>query len=183
MHYRDTTLVAPADPELALPASLAPWERLVSTWRRLWPIGWLFNSGSPMGRRLVERIRSTLVGEGPSALAWSRYTVVVLDISPQDDPLDYAENVLRKCGYDSPEAAARERADLPLGSYHCHEQHLTPKQRKYLAPQAEDEILRAALILGLCGPSFYARDRAHIWTSGRLARAVGLYKTVGFYEN
>ena len=116
MHYRDTTLVAPADPELALPASFATWERLVSTWRSLWPIGWLFNSGSPMGRRLVERIRSTLVGEGPSALAWSRYTVVVLDLSPQDDPLDYAEKMLRKCGNDTPEAAARARTDLPLGS-------------------------------------------------------------------
>ena len=45
------------------------------------------------------------------------------------------------------------------------------------------DILETALILGRCGPSFYANDRPVLWTEGRLLRAVHLYRPVSFYED
>ena len=60
---------------------------------------------------------------------------------------------------------------------------LTEKEKRGKYPQTDDEFLRAALILGLCGPNFYSPDRTVIWTEARLTRAVGLYQPTGFYED
>ena len=183
MHHYDTHLAAPALRALALPFPFGDGSRLPGLLRDLPLIGWLFNIGGPMSRRRSERICSTLVGNTASSLGWPRRLVVALHFPHGVDPLEYAEAVLKRAGYDAPEQAAQQRTDLPTGTYYCHAQKLSATERQLLAVQSDDEFLRAALILGLCGPNFYARDRALIWSAGRLTRTVGLFKTTGFYED
>jgi len=42
--------------------------------------------------------------------------------------------------------------------------------------------LHVALILGLCGPSFYSADRPLIWSEVRLSRRLILYSATNFYD-
>ena len=42
--------------------------------------------------------------------------------------------------------------------------------------------LEVALILGLCGPAFYAPDRPLIWSEARLSRRLVLYRCSEFYD-
>lgn len=146
-------------------------------------IGWLFNMGGPMSRRRTERIHSTLLSQTRSALQWPRQFIVVLEFPAHTSPIDYAEGLLQQAGFKTPEQALQQRTDLPTGMYYCHTQKLTDRHRRLARPQTDDERLRAALLLGLCGPNFYSSDRTVIWTEARLTRAVGLYRPGGFYED
>ena len=97
--------------------------------------------------------------------------------------MEFVEELLERSGFSTPVEALKHRTDLPTGMHYCHTKKLDIDQGQRIAPQTDDEILRAALILGLCGPNFYSPDRTVIWTEARLTRAVGLYQPTGFYED
>ena len=61
--------------------------------------------------------------------------------------------LLEKAGFATPDEALAHRTDLPVGMHYCHAKKLTEKEKRGKSPQTDDEFLRAALILGLCGPS------------------------------
>ena len=183
MHKCYPLLAAQAPRILMVPYLLSPWLWLPGLLRDLPLIGWLFNTGGPMSRSRTERIHSTLLSQTRSALQWPRQSIVVLEFPAHISPIDYAEGLLKQAGFATPDQALQQRTDLPTGMYYCHTQKLTDRHRRLELPQTDDERLRAALILGLCGPNFYSSDRAVIWTESRLTRAVGLYQLGGFYED
>ena len=183
MHKCYPLLAARAGRILMGPYLLNPWLSLPGLLRDLPLIGWLFNMGGPMSRRRTERIHSTLLGQARSALQWPRQSIVVLEFPVHIAPIDYVEALLKQAGFTSPNQALQKRTDLPMGMYYCHTQKLTERHRRLALPQTDDERLRAALLLGLCGPNFYSPDRTVIWTEARLTRAVGLYRPGGFYED
>ena len=146
-------------------------------------IGWLFNMGGPMSRRRTERIHSTLLDNTRSGIQWPRQELVVLHFPPGVSPVEYVEKVLATSGFSTPDGALKHYRDLPAGMHYCHTVTLDKQARQQASPQTDGAFLRAALILGLCGPNFYSPDRTAIWTEARLTRAVGLYHIGGFYED
>jgi hypothetical protein len=166
-----------------LPTVLGDLLWLPGLLRNLPWIGWLFNVGGPMSRRRTERIRSTLLGQTRSEIQWPRHLLVALNFPENVSPVDYVEALLEKAGYATPSEALQHQTDLPAGMHYCHTQKLEEREKGQHAPQTDGEFLRAALILGLCGPNFYSPDRLVIWTEARLTRAVGLYRPGGFYED
>ncbi len=183
MHNRHTLLAAQPAYPIALPSLLHDLLQLPGLLRDLPVIGWLFNSGSPMSRRRTERIRSTLLDNIRSKIQWPRQDLVVLHFPEGIPPLEYVEGLLEKASFSTPGEALRHHSDLPTGMHYCHAKKLTEKEKRGKSPQTDEEFLRAALILGLCGPNFYSPDRTVIWTEARLTRAVGLYQPTGFYED
>ena len=183
MHNRHPLLAAQAAGPLALPSLLSDLLQLPGLLRDLPVIGWLFNSGSPMSRRRTERIRSTLLGTTRSGIQWPRQHLVGLDFPQGISPLTYVESLLGKAGFSTPDEALKDRTDLPAGRHFCHTQKLVEDERARISPHRDEEFLRAALVLGLCGQHFYAPDSTIIWTESRLTRVVGLYQPAGFYEH
>lgn len=183
MHNRHPLMAAQAADPLALPPLLHDLLLLPGLLRDLPVFGWLFNSGGPMSRRRTERVRSTLLDNIRSGLQWPRQDLVVLHFPRRIPPVEYVEGLLEKAGFSTPGEALKHRTDLPTGMHYCHTKKLDEDKRRRISPQTDDEFLRAALILGLCGPNFYSSDRTAIWTEARLTRAVGLYQPTGFYED
>ncbi len=183
MHNRHPLLATRSARPLALPSLLHDLLQLADLLRDLPGIGWLFNMGGPMSRRRTERIRSTLLGNFCSGIKWPRQYIVVLHFPEGISPVEFVEELLEKSGFSTPVEALKHRTDLPAGMHYCHTKKLDIDEKQRIAPQTDDEILRAALILGLCGPNFYSPDRTVIWTEARLTRAVGLYQPTGFYED
>jgi hypothetical protein len=183
VHNRHTLLAAKPAYPIALPSLLHDLLQLPGLLRDLPVIGRLFNSGSPMSRRRTERIRSTLLDNIRSKIQWPRQCFIVLDFPVEVSPVEYVEELLEKAGFATPDDALAHRTDLPVGMHYCHAKKLTEKEKREKSPQTDDEFLRDALILGLCGPNFYSPDRTVIWTEARLIRAVGLYQPTGFYED
>jgi hypothetical protein len=175
-----------ADP-LALPPLLHDLPHLPDLLRDLLrdlPIfRWLFKNGGPMSRRRTEHIHSTLLDNIRSKIQWPRQCFIALDFPVEVSPVEYVEELLEKAGFATPDEALAHRTDLPVGMHYCHAKKRTEKEKRGKSPQTDDEFLRAALILGLCGPNFYSPDRTVIWTEARLTRAVGLYQPTGFYED
>jgi hypothetical protein len=146
-------------------------------------IGRLLNAGAPMSRRRKERIRSSLLEGGDSGMEWERQAVVSLPPTRDGCPVAFSEQLLEQAGFRSPDEAAASRADLPAGVLHCLEYTSCLHESGLLQPIPDDEFLRLALILGLCGKTHYDSHRPVIWTEGRLRRAVMLYQPRGFYED
>ena len=183
MHNHHTLLATQSACPLALPPLLHDLLQLPDLLCDLPVIGWLFNMGSPMSRRRTEHIRSTFLDNVRSGIQWPRQDLIVLHFPKGIPPLEYVEGLLEKAGFSTPNEALNQRTDLPAGMHYCHTKKLDIDQKQRISPQTDDEFLRAALILGLCGPNFYSPDRTVIWTEARLNRAVGLYQTGGFYED
>ena len=183
MHNRHTLLATQAAYPLALPPLLHDLLQFPGLLRDLPVFGWLFNSGGPMSRERTERICSTLLDNIRSGLQWPLRDLVVLKFPKKVAPVEYVEDLLEKAGFATPGEALQHRTDLPVSMHYCHARKLTEEEKRQKSPQTDDEFLRAALILGLCGPNFYSPDRTIIWTDARLTRAVGLYQPSGFYED
>ncbi len=188
MHLYDT-LVAEGT-GLALP----PWVVDPVGWLRKLPdisglsCGWkrivrLFNSGSPTSRTRREALKSTLLHNVQMDLNWPCRLTLVLDFPNAVSPVSYTEVLLEKLGYRTPEDALLAQKDLPDRLHYCHNYHPSQDEISKLSPGSDAEFLRSALILGLCGPSYYDPDRPVIWTAARLTRAVGLFLPRGFYED
>jgi len=135
--------------------------------------GW----GGPPARQRQERIASTLLGRDDGEIRCPRVIRLGFDLTAGQDPLEVLEALLFDAGCDTPEALRRVIA-LPQRPYICRPDAGTPPCTLG-SPRAE--VLRHALMLGLCTAHLYDPARPVIWTRGSLSRALELFDPEGFY--
>lgn len=153
---------------MILPA--AEMEELIAEYRA--------NSGGPMSRTRTERIRSTLLGRGTGSIDCPLVLRLGLDFG-EDNPREVLGSLLGQAGLLTPEDL-RERIDMPPGPLLC--RPLPESVPRLEVARAEGgEVLRQALLLGLCTAQRFDPERLVLWTTASLGRALELYDPRGFY--
>jgi hypothetical protein len=135
--------------------------------------GW----GQPPARQRQERIASTLLGRHDGPIHCPRVIRIGFDLTARQDPLEVLEALLFDAGCGTPEELRRAIA-LPDRPYICRPDAGTPPCTLG-SPRAE--VLRHALMLGLCTAHLYNPSRPVIWTRGSLSRSLELFDPEGFY--
>lgn len=97
------------------------------------------------------------------------------------DLFDYIWKIMNDFGYKNPDEL-RSSLKIPQKRLICMDLRRDKKIETALKKLKKEEILRNALILGLCSKYFYDPDRPVIWTSSSLKRIVSLYDIGGFYD-
>jgi hypothetical protein len=143
------------------------------------PGGYWANTGGPMSRTRKERIVSSILGDSGGFIKCPLLIRVGLRFQGQRSPVGTMEQLLRDEGYATPDAL-REVFELP--SHSLLARPVQSASWRLEVPAADRlEILRQALILGLCSSQMYDPGRPVLWTENSLARALELYDPVGFY--
>jgi hypothetical protein len=134
------------------------------------------NMGPPTHQRR-EHITSTLLGKNDGEIRCPRLIRLGLAFLPEEDPVEAIGKILDEEGYGSPEQL-RDVIAIPVRPYLCQ-----PSSRVALCQLASPrgEVLRQALMLGLCTAHLFDPARPVIWTSGSLTRVVDLFDPRGFY--
>ncbi|MBK7931995.1 MAG: hypothetical protein IPK01_00585 [Acidobacteria bacterium] len=144
--------------------------------------GMQFNYGAPPRMRTT-RMRETLLGDAEKSIAWPRRERVGLVFDKDITPLEFLEEILEARVIDSPEEL-RAIFQIPAQMLTCRPiGHDAEGLVKVDRLADEDAVLRHALILGLCGPSFYDPNKAVIWTNSRLSRTLDLFEPGRFYAD
>jgi hypothetical protein len=135
--------------------------------------GW----GGPPSRSRRERIKSSLLGNDDGQIRCPRIIRIGFFLSSGDNPMESLETLLAEEGYGSPEDL-RSDITIPDRPYICRPA-LPPGPCPFSAPRVE--VLRQALMLGLCTAQVFDPARPVIWTKGSLSRVVELFDPEGFY--
>lgn len=147
------------------------------------PEGMRFNYGSPPPPMRTSRMRTTLLGDTEKLIGWPQRERVGLVFEKDVSPLEFLESLLRFRKISSPEDL-RLMFEIPPQMLTCrpigNEADGLVKVDRFAD---EDAVLRHALILGLCGPSFYDPNKAVIWTNSRLSRTLDLFEPGRFYAD
>jgi len=124
----------------------------------------------------------TLLGDPEKEIAWPLVERVGLLFEHSENPLVFIEKLLRREGFRSPEELRKE-LEIPPGMLTC--RTIGDDAEGVVDIQRADPkiVLRQALILGLCGPSFYDPNKAVIWTNSRLSRKLDLFAPGRFYAD
>ena len=128
----------------------------------------------------TENIRATILGNPEIETMWPRVETVGIVFEDEVAPLEFIGKLLRNQGFRSPEEL-RRKFTLPAGLLAC--QDAFHRGLPCTGEAKPEELLRQALILGLCGPSFYDPNKAVIWTNSRLLRRLDLFEPGRFYED
>jgi hypothetical protein len=143
----------------------------------LCPDEYLFNIGPPMRHESIA-VKSSLFKESKASIRWKIVEMVGLDFEGRS-PIDVVEHALAECGFDSSDDLLN-RFTIPQMILACRAVPPSTDIPK-VSEISKENLLRHALILGLCGPSIYDPQRPIIWTNNRLGRAVQLYETGRFF--
>ena len=136
------------------------------------------NAGwGPPSRSRRERITSSLLGRDDGEVRCPKVISIGFDIPPGDDPLERLLDLLVDEGYEQPEDL-RHRIQIPDRPFVC--QPSTHAGCSLDAPAAE--VLRQAVMLGLCTAQLFDPARPVIWTRSSLTRVVDLFDLQGFYQ-
>ena len=142
------------------------------------PLGPLANAGGPMSRTRTERVRSSLLGRDAG---WIRCPSVIrlgLDFGGRD-PLDTLRGLLHAEGALTAEDL-RPRFPLPGRALIC--RPLPGDAARLSLDEAEPpDVLRQALLLGLCTAHRFDPERPVLWTRASVTRALELFDPEGFY--
>jgi hypothetical protein len=139
----------------------------------------LANSGGPMSRSHHERISSTLLGRDDGAIRCPRSLRLGLIFPTRADPVKMIETILRTGGYVSAEDL-RDEFGLPAGRLIC--RPLDPVMPRLEVRGADArEVLKQALLLGLCTAQLFDAERPVLWTQTSLTRGLELFDPAGFY--
>jgi len=136
------------------------------------------NMGGPMSRTRKERVSSTLLGRDGGPIRCPRVIRLGLDFGGKA-PVETLGRILAEEGYGSQEDL---REDFPLP-----ERRLVCRplpggaERLPVATGARAEVLRQALMLGLCTAQLFDPLRPVLWTEASLARGLELFDPAGFY--
>ena len=128
-------------------------------------------------------IRVSVFGNETMKIRWPRTERVGLVFDGRRSPINLIEDLLEQSGFRSPEEL-RPVFAIPPRPLTC--RLLEPAATEGLVDTrtgAPEEILRQALILGLCGPDIYDPDRPVIWTRSRLTRKADLFEVGDFYAD
>jgi len=140
------------------------------------------NFGQPPAQYRTEHAVETLLGNPEMEIAWPLRERVGLIFKGGESPLKVIETLLKREGFRSPEEL-RKKLEIPPGMLTC--QTIRDDADGVVDVQRADPgiVLRQALILGLCGPSFYDPNKAVIWTNSRLSRKLDLFAPGRFYAD
>ena len=144
----------------------------VSTPDRHANAGW-----GPPARSRRERITSSLLGRDDGEIRCPRVIRIGFDIRQGDDPLERLHDLLMEEGYDRPEDL-RHHFEIPDRPYMCRPSTQATCSLDAPAP----EVLRQALMLGLCSAQLFDPARPVIWTRSSLSRVVDLFDLQEFYQ-
>lgn len=136
------------------------------------------NVGGPMSRTRTERIQCSLLGQDED---WIRCpSVIRLGLAfGRNDPLKTLRRILRAADLLTPEDL-RARMGVPERPLIC--RPLPPEVGRLVVKEAEpDEVLRQALLLGLCTAHRFDPERPVLWTRTSVTRALELFDPEGFY--
>ncbi len=112
---------------------------------------------------------------------FTKIMTVGLFFENNKDPYDYIWKIMNNFGYKNPDEL-RTNLKIPEKRLICVDLRRDKKIETLLNKMKKEEILRNALILGLCSKYFYDSDRPIIWISSSLRRIVSLYDIGGFYD-
>ena len=140
---------------------------------------WWANTGGPASRTRKMRIASSLLGQEDGHIRCPRVIRLGLQFPEGVDPVAYANTVLTDQGHSHPEDL-RDRFAPPERPYVCRAAPLDAPRLDVATAKAE-EVLRQALLLGLCTAHRYDPLRTVLWTQASLTRALELFDTEGFY--
>jgi hypothetical protein len=142
------------------------------------PLARIANIGGPMSRSRTERIRCSLLGQDGG---WIRCPSVIrlgLDFGRRD-PLAELHRLLHAEGLPTAEDL-RPRVLVPERPLIC--RPLTPAAGRLAVKEAKpEEVLRQALLLGLCTAYRFDPERPVLWTRTSVTRALELFDPEGFY--
>ena len=130
-----------------------------------------------MSRTRRERIRSTLLGRDGGEIRCPCVIRLGFALLPGENPLESIGTLLGDAGYGSPEDL-RSDIEIPDRPYICRPSS-SPPPCALSAPAVE--VLRQALMLGLCTAQLFDPGRPVLWTRGSLTRVVDLFDPAGFY--
>ena len=145
----------------------------------LWAV---FNIGGPMSRTRIQKVSSSILGDRNRTIHWPRLFKIGIAFPDNRSPREYMEDFMERHKFTTPDEC-RKRIVLPSGTYFCRTVQCDEGSKIDTLSAHPDEVLRAALILGLCNSNNFNVDRPVIWTDGRLARTVELYEIGSFYDN
>jgi hypothetical protein len=140
-----------------------------------------FNYGSPPKTKTTQ-ITVTMLGNDDISIAWPQRERVGLIFKYGASPLTVIETLLKKEGFRSPEDL-REEFDIPPAPLTCREVRNQSVGLVNADPGDPKAVLRQALILGLCGPTYYDPKKAVIWTDNRLSRKLDLFQPERWYAD
>ena len=140
-------------------------------------IYWRCNSGGPSSRRRTERLRASILGKDDGVIRCPRVTRLALDFG-RANPLTVMHALLGEHGLEHAEQL-REVFNPSEDRCICR-LDLSP-QRLRVADADPKELLRQALLLGLCTTVLYDPQRPVLWTRSSLSRCLELYDGGGFY--
>jgi hypothetical protein len=135
------------------------------------------NSGGPRSRSRTERLTASLLGNDDGAVRCPRVIRLGLDFG-RKDPLAAVHALLWEHGLEHAEQL-REMFKPSQDPCIC---RLDPKPRRLLVADADPvEVLRQAMLLGLCTSWLYDPERPVLWTRSSLSRCLELFDGRGFY--
>ncbi len=137
------------------------------------------NIGGPMSRTRTLRVASSLLGKDEGFIRCPRIIRLGLLFPEGIDPVNLTNDLLHESGFQHPEDL-RDCFDPPPMPYLCRPAPPgSPRLEVAVAPV--EEVLRQALLLGLCTAYRYDPLRAVLWTQASLTRALDLFDAEGFY--
>ena len=137
----------------------------------------LFNSGGPRSRTRIERLRSTVLGNGDGCIRSPRVRRLGLEFGDAD-PVETAWGLLEAAGFTDPEALRHVYA-LPDQALICRANALHPPRPVTSRPARK--VLEEALWLGLCTAWMLDPSRPVVWTRASLTRRIEVFTAEGFY--
>ena len=135
------------------------------------------NSGGPASRHRTERLRASILGKDDGVIRCPRVTRLALDFD-RADPLTVMHALLREHGL---EHAEQLREVFNPSEDRCICRLDLRPQRLRVADADPKDLLRQALLLGLCTTVLYDPQRPVLWTRSSLSRCLELYDAGGFY--
>ncbi len=142
-----------------------------------WKPGMHCNSGGPRSRTRTERLQSTVLAKRGGVIRCPVTLPLALDFEGAD-PVATMYALLEQQGINSPEDLRALFQPLPASTLCRVNPGVLPIK---VATASPEEVLKTALMLGLCTAWLYDPVRPVLWTRASLARAVELIDGEGFY--
>ena len=143
----------------------------------LWQPPLICNSGGPASRTREEIIRSSVLGKDDAVIRCPRVIRVALDFEGRP-AVPEVERLLAGQSYSSPEEL-RACCKIPEMRLICRADDYPEPLR--VASASPEDVLEAALMLGLCTQVLYDPARPVLWTEASLSRQLELIDPEGFY--
>ncbi len=140
-----------------------------------------FNFGPSLKTKTL-RIAVTMLGNPAISIAWPQQERVGLIFKEGTSPLTAIETLLKEEGFRSPEEL-RQEFEIPSAPLTCRDIGDDMDGLVNADPGDPKAVLRQALILGLCGPTYYDPQKAVIWTNNRLSRRLDLFQPGRWYAD